>query len=121
MDFIWAVAWHAANTVADQMDTNDEDGEEEEEGDDEDEDGEDDEDEDEADEQESGLIKFNRLPALITFNYHKINECCVEMMKNNLPGLSTGDRAIGKDVSHGWMISRGRNLLGMTIQGPPTM
>lgn len=50
VDLLWAVAWHAANTVANQMDSNEE---EEEEGN-EDEDGEegDEDDEDEADEQE---------------------------------------------------------------------
>eukprot|EP00434_Breviolum_minutum_P006679 symbB.v1.2.005897.t1/scaffold329.1/size228424/7 len=49
VDLLWAVAWHAANTVANQMDSNEE---EEEEGN-EDEDGEEgDEDDDEADEQE---------------------------------------------------------------------
>lgn len=48
VDFLWAVAWHAANTVADQMDSNEEG--EEEEGEDDGENG--DEDEDEADEQD---------------------------------------------------------------------
>lgn len=48
VDFLWAVAWHAANTVADQMDSNEEG--EEEEGEDDGEDG--DEDEDEAHEQD---------------------------------------------------------------------
>ena len=52
VDFLWAVAWHAANTVADQMDSNEEGEEEEDEeddGDDKDDDGDEEDDEDERD------------------------------------------------------------------------